>query len=117
MKKSELQSKLNSLGISYKKRDTLAMLQEKHDIALSRICKAIEHHEKYSKCYFWTADNGNAQSRVRREQQLNFIIKVSDTISYESQVSISRKNFYYKGVFMINGKKVTLKEWRKLLKY
>lgn len=116
MTKVELQKKLDNLSIAYKKRDTIATLTEKLAYAKKQIQDAIEHHEKYSKSYFWTADNGNAQQRVRREKQLNFVVTVSDTMHYESSVSISRKNFYYKGIFMINGEKVTLKEWRKLLK-
>ena len=116
MKKSELQKKLSQLGITYKKRDTLGILKEKYDLALSKICKAIEHHEKYKKSYFWASDNGNAQQRAYREKQLNFTINISNDTYYTSQVEISRKNFYYKGLFFINDKKVTLREWRKLLK-
>ena len=117
MKKTEVQEKLNRLDISYEKRDTVEVLKNKLEYAHNQICFVIKHHEKYSRSFFWSKDYGNAQQRAYREKQLNFIIKISDTIEYESCVSISRKNFYYKGVFMINGEKVTLKEWRKLLKY
>lgn len=116
MKKSELHAKLDILGITYKKRDTVSILIEKLAIAQKQIQDVIEHHEKHSKSYFWSKDNGNSSCRTYREKQLNFITKISDTIEYESYVSISRKNFYYKGLFFINGEKVTLKEWKKLLK-
>ena len=59
MKKADLQNKLNNLGITYKKRDTVEVLKNKLEYAHNQICFVIKHHEKYSKSYFWSKDNGN----------------------------------------------------------
>ena len=84
----------------------------------SKIEDAIQHHERYQNSYFW-ANNGNAQARRREEDRLNYTVEVQsgdDTYSSQSCVSISRQNFYYKGLFIKNGKRGDVRLFKKLIK-
>jgi hypothetical protein len=80
--------------------------------------RALDNHESLKNTWFWN-DNGNAKARVRRENKLNFLVEVTDgngdVYEYCSTVSISRKNFYYKGAFSKNGKKGDVRLFKKLL--
>ena len=81
------------------------------------IQRALDNHEYLRNSYFW-ADNGNGQQRSRQERKLNFTVEVEvdgHAYEYTSQVSISRKNFYYKGRFSKDGVKGDVRTFKKLL--
>ena len=86
--------------------------------ALAQVEEVLEHHETYKNSYFWNRDNGNGQSRGRRERQLNFTVSIEHDghcYQYVSEVSISRTNFYYKGRFTKDGNKSNVSLFKKLL--
>ena len=79
--------------------------------------RALENHEKLKGSYFWTPA-GNASSRRNDEKKYNFGVKVEykgDEYTYDSNVRVSVKNFYYTGTFRKNGKKGDVRIFKKLL--
>ena len=63
-------------------------------------------------CYFWGGDNGNAQTRSRREDYLSRDVTVvvdGHAYRYEASVQISRTKVYYRGRFSRDGKRGTVR--------
>jgi len=80
--------------------------------------RALDNHESLQNTWFWN-DNGNAKTRAWKENKLNFLVEVEDSngdvYKYCSTVSISRKNFRYRGEFTKNGKKGDVRLFKTLL--
>ena len=79
--------------------------------------RALDNHEKLKSSYFWTP-GGNASSRRNDEKRYNFGVKVEhkgDVYTYNSNVRVSVKNFYYTGSFHKNDKKGDVRIFKKLL--
>ena len=84
-----------------------------------KIEDALSNHEKLRHSYLWNGDHGNGQQRSREEEERNFAIKfqyAGEEYRYVSNVSISRKNFYYKGSFWLNDEKRDARLFKSLLK-
>ena len=84
---------------------------------LENVQAAIHNHESLQSSYLWNGDNGNGQSRGRREGQLNYTVTVEaggHVYGYTSHVTISRKRFYYKGLFTKDGQKHDVRLFKKL---
>ena len=83
----------------------------------AKVRKAIDQHEKHKKSYFWKPF-GNAANRRETERKNNWRVSFKhsgDTYAYQSCVSCSCKNYYYNGLFTINGEKRTVRAFSKLL--
>ena len=84
---------------------------------LTQIQRALDNHDKLKNSYFWTT-GGSASSRRNDEKRYNFGIKIEhqgDVYTYNSNVRISTKNFYYTGTFRKNGTKGDVRIFKKLL--
>ena len=74
----------------------------------TKVVEAIAHHDSLRSSYFWSGDNGNAQTRSRRENQLSRDVAVvadGHAYRYEASVQISRTKVYYRGRFSRDGVK------------
>ena len=83
----------------------------------TQIQRALDNHEKLKSSYFW-ANLGNASSRRNDEKRYTFSVKVEhqgDVYTYDSNVRISTKNFYYVGTFRKNGTKGDVRIFKKLM--
>ena len=83
----------------------------------AKVQRALAQHAKHKNCYFWTPPVSAGQRRYT-EQQNNWCVSfkhAGDTYTYESCVSCSCKNYYYRGEFAVNGKKRTVRAFRALL--
>ena len=79
--------------------------------------RALGNHEKLRGSYFWHP-YGNAASRRNDEKKYSFGVTVEykgDIYKYQSNVSVSVKNFYYTGTFRKNGVKGDVRLFKKLL--
>ena len=79
--------------------------------------RALDNHEKLKGSYFWK-NLGNASSRRNDEKKYNFGVKVGykgDEYTYDSNVRVSTRNFYYTGTFRKNDKKGDVRIFKKLL--
>lgn len=123
MTKTQLLDIASKNGATVKKSWAKGKIQGTLIFRLMRSVAAIEstiaHHQKHSKSYMWGGDNGNSASRRVRGNELSFTVVMSYNgveYSYESAVTISRANFYYKGYFCVDGERKDLRAWRKLIK-
>ena len=85
----------------------------------TKIVEAIAHHDSMRGCYCWSGDNGNAQTRSRRENQLNRDVSVvvdGHAYRYQASVGISRSRVYYWGRFSKDGKRGTVRLFKALLR-
>jgi hypothetical protein len=85
----------------------------------TKIVEAIAHHDSMKGCYFWSGDNGNAQTRGRREDYLSRDVAVEvdgHVYRYEASVGISRSRVYYRGRFSRDGKRGTVRLFKALLR-
>ena len=83
------------------------------------IQEAVENHEYLKQSWHWNRDQGNAQSRGRREKELNFTVEEEvggHMYRYTSRVRISRQRFYYKGEFARDGVRGDVRLFKKLLR-
>ena len=74
----------------------------------TKVVEAIAHHDSMRGCYCWSGDNGNAQTRSRRENQLRKVVTVEvdgHVYRYQASVQISRTKVYYRGRFSKDGVK------------
>jgi len=74
----------------------------------AKVVEAIAHHDSMSGSFFWSGDNGNAQTRSRREDYLSRDVTVEadgHAYRYQALVQISRANVYYRGRFSKDGVK------------
>jgi hypothetical protein len=102
---------------TWPKDKVLQTVQSKLAELIHCVRKDIEHHEKWSKSYFWSS-RGNANSRRRDEAKNSYTREIQlngATYRFESSVSISCKNVYYTGSFELDGNRKNLLLWRKLL--
>jgi hypothetical protein len=75
---------------------------------------AISNHERLSRSYFWHPA-GSANSRRRSEERNNFQFSAEHfTVSVENSYHESCRNVYYKGIFHMDEKKVTVATIKKL---
>ena len=84
---------------------------------IRRIERAIEHHEKFAKSYFWTPPGGAAARREMesRESFAVFFPIGGDRFAYSSEVTCSCKNVYYTGEFYFNGEKKNVRVFKRAL--
>ena len=90
-----------------------------NDADRTKVQEAIAHHDSMSGCYFWSGDNGNAQTRSRRENQLSRDVTVEvggHVYRYQASVGISRSRVYYRGRFSKDGKRGTVRLFKALLR-
>ena len=90
-----------------------------NDADRTKIVEAIAHHDSMKSSYFWSGDNGNAQTRSRREDYLSRDVTVevdSHAYRYEASVGISRTKVYYRGRFSKDGKRGTVRLFKGLLR-
>ena len=83
----------------------------------AKVRRALEQHEKHKNSYFWTP-YGNAANRRETERRNNWSISfkhAGNTYAYQSSVSCSCKNYYYSGMFTVDGEKLTVRAFSKLL--
>ena len=81
--------------------------------------EAIAHHDSMSGCWFWSGDNGNGQTRSRREGYLSRDVEVEvdgHVYRYQASVGISRSRVYYRGAFSKDGKRGTVRLFKALLR-
>ena len=81
--------------------------------------EAIAHHDSMKSSYFWGGDNGNAQTRSRREDYLSRDVTVEvdgHVYRYEASVGISRSRVYYRGAFSKDGEAGTVRLFKALLR-
>ena len=79
--------------------------------------RALDNHDHLKPSYFWTPA-GNASGRRHDEKKYSFGVRVvykGDEYTYDSNVRVSVKNFYYTGTFRKNGKKGDVRIFKKLL--
>lgn len=75
----------------------------------------VERHERLKNAYFFHP-NGHASGRRNAERRNNKEYKNSVYgISARNDYSESCNNVYYRGVFYISGKKVTVREIKKII--
>ena len=85
----------------------------------AKIVEAIAHHDSMKSSYLWSGDNGNAQTRSRREDYLSRDVTVEvdgHAYRYEASVGISRSRVYYRGAFSKDGKRGTVRLFKGLLR-
>ena len=83
----------------------------------AKVRKAIDQHEKHKNSYFWKPF-GNAANRRYTERKNNWSISFKHAgidYSYQSDVTCSAKNYYYLGLFTVNGEKRDVRAFSKLL--
>jgi len=85
----------------------------------TKVVEAIAHHDSLRSSYCWSGDNGNAQTRSRREDYLSRDVTVvvdGHAYRYEASVQISRTKVYYRGRFSKNGVIGTVRLFKGLLR-
>jgi len=81
----------------------------------NRLTEIVERHEKLSKSFFWSP-SGNASGRRNAEKRNNdFYENNRYGISAKNSYSESCKNVYYKGIFVVEGKKTTVKKIKDII--
>ena len=83
----------------------------------AKIAKALDQHDKHKSCYFWTP-NGGASSRRSEERRNTWSVSfrhAGHLYEYSSDVSCSCKNYYYTGVFSVDGEKKNRRAFAGLL--
>ena len=83
-----------------------------------KVERALAQHAKHKNCYFWTPPVSAGQRRYT-EQQNNWSVEFKHDgkrYRYDSHVSCSARNYYYKGRFFVNGETRTVRAFRDLLK-
>ena len=89
------------------------------EVDRARVEYAIAHHDAMKGAYFWGGDNGNAQTRSRREDYLSRDVSVvvdGHVYRYQASVGISRSRVYYRGRFSKDGVIGTVRLFRALLR-
>lgn len=79
---------------------------------------ALANHEKLKGSYWWSPV-GPASNRRKLESEYTFSIKFGyegAKYEYTSHVTCTCKNFYYKGSFLLNGERKTVRLFKNLLK-
>lgn len=77
----------------------------------------IDNHEKFKNAYFWhAADSAGERRRYEKDNSWSECFTY-DGIEYEyvASVSCTCSNVYYTGSFYKDGKKVTVREFKKVL--
>ena len=83
---------------------------------LAEVREALANHDRLKNSWFWK-DNGNANARSYRQKQVTInvtVYKEGHVYRYETYVSITRKNFHYKGVFSKDGVLSNVRLFKKL---
>jgi len=83
----------------------------------AKVRKALDQHDRHKGAYFWTPF-GNAAGRRETERKNTWSVSfkhAGHTYAYESDVRCSCKNYYYTGIFRVDGEKRTVRAFRNLL--
>ena len=81
----------------------------------NRLKQIVERHEKLQNSYFWSP-NKTANGRRNAEKRNNdFYENNRYGISAKNSYSESCKNVYYKGIFVVEGKKTTVKKIKDII--
>jgi hypothetical protein len=120
MKKAELLKKAQTLCVpaykSWTNERILQAIEQRKESLVNSIDMVIDHHEKWSKSYFWTPP-GSASGRRSDEKKNTFEVNIHfDKVlySYSSDVDHSCKNVYYTGTFELNDEKKNVRLFKKL---
>ena len=82
----------------------------------AKVVKALEQHNRFSNSWFWTP-RGNRKQRDRWTDQNNWSVAFRHEgvrYEYHSVMHCSAANVYYKGRFTTDGKKATVRAFKKL---
>jgi len=82
-----------------------------------KVERALEQHRSFSNAWFWTTP-GNASVRRSMERKNNWAVGFKHEgirYSYSSAVRCSTANVYYKGYFSTDGKRVTVRAFKRLV--
>jgi len=112
MKKNEISELLSAIGIKTNKTSTKKELVSICGMYFKNIKTCINQHERHKSSFFWRPPQG-ASSRRWKEKQETWTMDIG-LYAYSSNVSCSCKNYYYKGLFTVNGEKTTLKTFKRL---
>ena len=83
----------------------------------AKVVRALEQHQSFSNAWFWTPP-GNASGRRSMERKNNWSIGFTHEgvrYDYATAVRCSTRNVYYKGYFEADGKRVTVRAFKKLV--
>ena len=82
----------------------------------NRLAEIVDRHEKLSGSYFWRP-NGSASSRRWAEKKNNdkFETNLFGGIVAENDYRESCKNVYYRGHFVVDGKKTTVTKIKNII--
>lgn len=120
MTKEQLLSIARTINVKARKSWTKTKIETAINSKRSELLKAIEtvidHHERFSRSYFWRSP-GNASARRSMEDKNNFDVSLvvnNKLYRYESIVRCSCNNVYYTGSFYIEETKKNLRTFREL---
>ena len=83
----------------------------------SKITQAIAQHESHEPSFFWTP-YGNAAYRRATERKNTWSVSFThagQTYQYDSDVTCSARNYYYRGTFTVDGERRNVRAFRRLL--
>lgn len=83
----------------------------------AKVERALAQHDRHSGSYWWTPPAG-ASSRRDAEERNTWCVEFTHggrVYRYESRVSCSCRNYYYTGVFTVDGEKKTRRAFSALL--
>ena len=83
----------------------------------TKVKRALDQHDRHTGCYFWTPDCC-ARGRRRAEKINTWTVSFrhdGHLYEYSSQVSCSCQNYYYTGVFSLDGDKKNRRLFAKLI--
>ena len=83
----------------------------------AKIEQAVEQHRSFANAWFWTPPS-NASGRRSMERKNNWAVGFKHEgirYSYSSSVRCSAANIYYRGYFQADGRRVTVRKFKKLV--
>ena len=83
-----------------------------------KVDQALAQHERFRSSYMWRTYNGNRQQRALWSERETWSVAFRHEgvrYQYDSSVSASARNVYYKGRFSVDGKKATVRALKNLV--
>lgn len=81
----------------------------------NRLTEIVERHEKLQNSYFWSPNKTASERRQSEKKYNDFYENNRYGISAKNSYSESCKNVYYKGIFVVDGKKTTVKKIKDII--
>ena len=81
-----------------------------------KVQRALANHERYHNSYFWQPP-GSASGRRAQEKRDSWTVRFRRQgvhYEYQSRVSCSARNVYYRGRFFVNGEQKTVRAFKAL---